>query len=56
MAEKIGDRRPKGWPEVYALEQIFLAAEPLTGKYVPVQVTRAGPNSLVGESMQCGVM
>jgi tRNA-2-methylthio-N6-dimethylallyladenosine synthase len=32
-------------------------AEPLTGKYLPVQVTRAGPNSLVGESMlQCGVM
>src|SRR5205823_5564795 len=28
MAEKIGNRRPKGWPEVYALEQIFLAAEP----------------------------
>ena len=27
------------------------AAEPLTGKYLPVQVTRAGPNSLVGESM-----
>jgi tRNA-2-methylthio-N6-dimethylallyladenosine synthase len=26
-------------------------AEPLTGKYLPVQVTRAGPNSLVGESM-----
>jgi hypothetical protein len=28
MAVKIGDRRPKGWPEVYALEQIELAAEP----------------------------
>src|SRR5205814_1304927 len=28
MATKIGDRRPKGWPEVYALEQIMLAAEP----------------------------
>jgi hypothetical protein len=28
MAAKIGDRRPKGWPEVYALEQIELAAEP----------------------------
>lgn len=28
MATKIGDRRPKGWPEVYALEQIELAAEP----------------------------
>jgi tRNA-2-methylthio-N6-dimethylallyladenosine synthase len=27
------------------------AGEPLTGKYLPVQVTRAGPNSLVGESM-----
>jgi len=26
-------------------------AESLTGKYLPVQVTRAGPNSLVGESM-----
>jgi tRNA-2-methylthio-N6-dimethylallyladenosine synthase len=25
--------------------------ESLTGKYLPVQVTRAGPNSLVGESM-----
>ncbi len=24
--------------------------EPLTGKYLPVRVTRAGPNSLVGES------
>jgi hypothetical protein len=28
MATKIGDRRPKGWPEVYALEQLELAAEP----------------------------
>jgi hypothetical protein len=28
MAAKIGDRRPKGWPEVYALEQIELAAKP----------------------------
>jgi hypothetical protein len=28
IAMKIGDRRPKGWPEVYALEQIELAAEP----------------------------
>ena len=28
MAEKIGDRRPQGWPEVYALEQLELAAEP----------------------------
>src|SRR5205085_7062139 len=28
MAAKIGDRRPKGWPEIYALEQIMLAAEP----------------------------
>jgi hypothetical protein len=28
MAAKIGDRRPKGWPEVYALEQIFLNADP----------------------------
>jgi tRNA-2-methylthio-N6-dimethylallyladenosine synthase len=26
------------------------AGEPLIGKYLPVQVTRAGPNSLVGES------
>lgn len=25
--------------------------EPLTGKYLPVQVTRAGPNSLAGESV-----
>jgi tRNA-2-methylthio-N6-dimethylallyladenosine synthase len=25
--------------------------EPLTGKYVPVRVTRAGPNSLVGEGV-----
>jgi tRNA-2-methylthio-N6-dimethylallyladenosine synthase len=25
-------------------------SEPLTGKYLPVRVTRAGPNSLVGES------
>lgn len=28
MAKKIGDRRPKGMAEVYALEQIMLAAEP----------------------------
>lgn len=28
IADKIGDRRPKGWPEVYALEQPILAAEP----------------------------
>jgi hypothetical protein len=27
-AAKIGDRRPKGYPEVYALEQIELAAQP----------------------------
>jgi tRNA-2-methylthio-N6-dimethylallyladenosine synthase len=27
------------------------ARESLTGKYLPVRVTRAGPNSLVGESM-----
>jgi tRNA-2-methylthio-N6-dimethylallyladenosine synthase len=26
-------------------------SEPLTGKYLPVQVTRAGPNSLAGESV-----
>jgi tRNA-2-methylthio-N6-dimethylallyladenosine synthase len=31
--------------------------ESLTGKYLPVRVTRAGPNSLVGESYdECGVM
>jgi len=28
QAAKIGDRRPKGLPEVYSLEQIMLAAEP----------------------------
>ncbi len=28
MAKKIGNRLPKGQPEVYALEQIMLAAEP----------------------------
>jgi hypothetical protein len=28
MAAKIGDRRPKGWPEIYALEQIMLDTEP----------------------------
>jgi hypothetical protein len=28
IAEKVSNRRPKGWPEVYALEQIELAAEP----------------------------
>jgi hypothetical protein len=28
MAAKIGERRPKGWPEVYALEQIEIAAAP----------------------------
>jgi hypothetical protein len=28
MAAKIGDRRPKGWPEVYSLEQIELASQP----------------------------
>jgi tRNA-2-methylthio-N6-dimethylallyladenosine synthase len=28
-----------------------VGGEPLTGKYLPVQVTRAGPNSLAGESV-----
>ena len=28
----------------------------LIGKYLPVRVTRSGPNSLVGESCNCGVI
>ena len=40
MAEKIGDRRPKGWPEVYALEQIELAAEPQ--RELKLQAVRIG--------------
>ena len=40
MAEKIGDRRPKGWPEVYALEQIVLAAEPQ--RELKLQAVRIG--------------
>ncbi len=31
-------------------------SEPLTGKYLLVRVTRAGPNSLAGESVESGVM
>jgi hypothetical protein len=40
MATKIGDRRPKGWPEVYALEQLELAAEPQ--RELKLQAVRIG--------------
>jgi hypothetical protein len=40
MAEKIGNRRPKGWPEIYALEQIFLADEP--ERELKLQAVRIG--------------
>ena len=40
MAAEIGDRRPKGWPEVYALEQIMLAAEP--ERELKLQAVRIG--------------
>jgi hypothetical protein len=40
MAKKIGDRLPKGQSEVYALEQIMLAAEPERG--LKLQALRIG--------------
>ncbi len=40
LAAKVGDRRPKGWPEVYALEQTFLAAEPQ--RELKLQAVRIG--------------
>ena len=40
MAAKIGDRRPQGWPEIYALEQTFLAAEPR--RELKLQAVRIG--------------
>jgi hypothetical protein len=40
MAERIGNRRPKGWPEIYALEQIFLADEPQ--RELKLQAVRIG--------------
>ena len=40
MAAKIGERRPKGWPDVYALEQIMLAAEPR--RELKLQAVRIG--------------
>jgi hypothetical protein len=40
IAEKVGDRRPKGLPEVYALEQIELAAEPQ--RELKLQAVRIG--------------
>ena len=53
IAEKIGDRRPKGMPEVYALEQIMLAAEP--ERTLKLQALRIGdvgitaiPNEVFG--------
>jgi hypothetical protein len=40
MATKIGERRPKGYSEVYALEQIMLAAEPR--RELKLQAVRIG--------------
>lgn len=40
IAAKVGDRRPKGWPEVYALEQFELAAEPQ--RELKLQAVRIG--------------
>jgi hypothetical protein len=40
MAAKIGDRRPVGWPEVYALEQIILHDEPQ--RELKLQAVRIG--------------
>src|SRR5207253_4222148 len=40
MAAKIGDRRPNGWPEIYALEQIMLAEEPK--RELKLQAVRVG--------------
>jgi hypothetical protein len=40
MEAKIGDRRPKGWPEIYALEQLMLAAEPQ--RELKLQAVRIG--------------
>lgn len=40
MRQKIGDRRPKGWPEIYALEQLFLADEPQ--RELKLQAVRIG--------------
>ncbi len=40
IAEKVGDRRPKGYQEVYALEQLELAAEPQ--RELKLQAVRIG--------------
>ena len=40
IAVKVGDRRPKGWPEVYALEQFELAAE--SQRELKLQAVRIG--------------
>src|SRR6185369_10245574 len=44
MAAKIGDRRPKGWPEVYALEQLELAAAPQ--RELKLQAIRIGDTAI----------
>src|SRR3954447_1687651 len=44
MATKIGERRPKGWPEVYALEQIFLDQGPK--RELKLQALRIGDVSI----------
>jgi hypothetical protein len=44
MATTIGDRRPKGWPEVYALEQLELAAEPQ--RELKLQAVRIGDTAI----------
>jgi hypothetical protein len=53
IADSIGDRRPKGLPEVYALEQLMLAAEPK--RTLKLQALRIGdvgitaiPNEVFG--------
>ncbi len=53
IAEKIGDRQPKGMPEIYALEQLMLAAEP--ERTLKLQALRIGdvgitaiPNEVFG--------
>jgi hypothetical protein len=46
ISEKIGDRRPKDWPEVYALEQPMLAAEPR--RELKLQAIRIGDVAIAG--------
>ncbi|MEX2171870.1 MAG: neutral/alkaline non-lysosomal ceramidase N-terminal domain-containing protein [Pirellulales bacterium] len=53
IAATVGDRRPKGWPEIYALEQLMLAEEPQ--RELKLQAARIGdvgitaiPNEVFG--------